>query len=147
MIEDDVRTYLLTQSPIQTLVGTDATGSPARIFAQDRRQGISADSIIWRRLGTEREPLLQSAMGSAEALIEFDCVSTTQAGAKTLADTLRGELDGFGPGTMGSATVHWCLLDDESDDYDPPADGSAKGQFHVIQVYRIQFLETIPTFV
>lgn len=145
MIEDNIRTYLLTQSPITALVGTDSAGSPARIFAVDRRQGITADSIIYERLGTERDPMLASAQGAAEALLEFDCVSPTYAGAKALGNALRGELDGF-RGAMGDATIHWCSLDDESDDYDPPADGSARGQFHQLLTFRVQYLESIPAF-
>lgn len=145
MIEDDVRTYLLTQSPVTNRVGTDATGSMARIYSNDAQQNITADRIVYERNGTDREPMLASAMGSAEAFIEFDCISTTYAAAKSLANVLRGEMDGF-RGTMGSATVHWCILEDEHDDFDPPADGSAKGQYHQIQTYRIRFLESIPTF-
>jgi hypothetical protein len=117
----------------------------ARIYANDCQQGITADRIVYERTGTDREPMLASAMGTAEAYIDFDCISTTYAAAKSLANVLRGELDGY-RGTMGDTTVHWCILEDENDDFDPPADGSAKGQYHQTQTYRVRFLETIPTF-
>lgn len=145
MIEDNIRTYLLTQSPINTLVGTDAAGSMARIYSVDRQQSITADSIVYERIGSERAAMLASAQGSCGASIQFDCVALTYAKAKTLANALRGELDGF-RGTMGDTTVHWCRLEEESDDFDPPVDGSPKGQYHVLQTYHVQFLESIPTF-
>ena len=145
MIEDDIRTYLLTQSPITALVGTDAAGAPARISPNDRRQGITADSIVYQRVGTEHLQNLNAAQGYATAFIEFDCIGTTYAKAKTLSDTLRGELQGF-RGTAGGITIYGCTLDDESDDFDPPADGSGKGLYHVTCVYSFQFTETVPTF-
>jgi len=144
VIEDAIRTYLLTQSPITTLVGTDASGM-ARIYAQDRQQGVTGDCIVMDRLGSDHLHNLEKAGGTVEAIFEFDCISTTYAGAKALANALRGELQGF-RGTISTIAVHWCLLDDDSDDYDPPADGSTKGTYHVIQTYRIQYLESIPTF-
>jgi hypothetical protein len=145
VIEDNIRTYLLSQTPISNIVGTDAAGAMARIYSVDRQQSVTGDSIVYERVGSEREPMLASAQGSVGASIEFDCVSLTYARAKALAHALRGELDGF-RGAMGDATVHWCSLEDEYDDFDPPADGSAKGQYHVIQTYHVQFLESIPTF-
>ena len=145
MIEDNIRTYLLTQSPITARVGTDTAGRMARIYANDSQQSITEDRIVYERTGTDREAMLASAMGSAEAYVEFDCISSTYAAAKSLANVLRGELDGF-RGAMGNVTVHWCTLEDEHDDFDPPADGSAKGQYHQVLTYRIRFLESIPTF-
>jgi hypothetical protein len=146
VIEDDVRTYLLTQSPITTLVGTDVAGTMARIYLNRGQQNITADRIVMRRIGTGRQPMLASAMGAGEALIEFDCIGLTAAKAKTLANTLRGEMDGY-RGTMGSATIHWTILDDEFDDSDDDETGGTDDQPHVTMIYRIQFLETIPTFV
>lgn len=145
MIEDDIRTYLLTQSPITTLVGTDASGSMARIYAISRQQGITADSISMRRVGTNHVHNLIGGAGFGTAVIEFDCVSLTYSGAKTLGNTLRGELQGYA-GTMGSATISSVILDDEQDEFDEAIDASQKGQFHCIQMYSFLFAETVPSF-
>jgi len=145
VIDNDIRTYLLTQSPITSIVGSDATGSPARISPSDRREGITADSIVYERVATDHEHNLTAAQGYSTAIFEFDCISTSKAGAKALGEALRGEMDGF-RGTMGSTTVTGVLMEDEHDDFDPPADGSAKGIYHVVQTYSVSYFESIPTF-
>ena len=67
MIDNDIRTYLLTQSPITALVGTDAAGSPARISPSDRREGVTADSIVYERVSTDHAhnlfQILQRTLG------------------------------------------------------------------------------------
>lgn len=145
MIEDDVRTYLLTQTPITNLVGTDAIGAMARIYFQDRQQAITADTIIIHRTGSDHLQNLNAAQGYVTAFIEFDCISMTGAGSKTLGEALRGELHGY-RGTMGSVSIKGVALQEDSDDFDPPEDGSAKGQYHVIQTYAFQYTESVPTF-
>jgi len=47
-----------------------------------------------------------------------------------LADAVRVFLDDYS-GTAGSETIGAVLLNDESDDYEPPADGSDVG-IHVV---------------
>jgi hypothetical protein len=145
MIEDNIRTYLLSQSPISTLVGTDAAGSMARIYSMDRQQNITADSIVYERTGTQHAHMLSGAAGFATAFLSFDCIATTYARAKALAEALRGELQGYS-GTMGDATIYSVILQDESDDFDPPADGTQKGQYHVTQEYSFLFTESVPSF-
>ena len=145
MTEDDIRTYLLTQSPITTIVGTDAAKSMARIYFNARQQDITADSIVIRRVGTSRGHCLTGGAGYATMMIEFDCVSLTPTGAKTLANALRGELQCFN-GTMGSVTVFSVVSEDESDEYDEPVDASNRGQFHSLATYSFLVQESIPTF-
>lgn len=145
MIEDDIRTYLLTQSAITALVGADATGAPARISPHDRREGVTADSIVYSRTSTDHFQNLIAAQGYATAHIEFDCISTSYAGAKTLGETLRSKLHGF-RGAAGSVTIYGSILEDDYESFDEPADGSAKGLYHVIQGYAIQYTESVPAF-
>lgn len=145
MIDNDIRTYLLTQSPITTLVGTDAAGAMARIYNSDRQQGIETDSIVLERIATDHEHTLTAAAGYATAIFQFDCISTSRAGSKTLGEALRGEMDGF-IGTMGSTSVKWAEMQDEHDDFDPAADGGSKGLYHVIQTYAVSYFESVPTF-
>jgi hypothetical protein len=145
MIEDNIRTYLLSQSPINTLVGTDSAGSMARIYSIDRQQNIVAESIIYERTSADHGHVLSGGAGFATAFIDFDCVALSYARAKALANALRGELQGYA-GVMGDVTINSVILQDENDDYDPPADGSAKGQYHVVQTYSFLFAESVPTF-
>lgn len=145
MLEDDIRTYLLTQLPITTLVGTDSTGSPARIWPQDRRQSITASAIVYTRLNTDHLHTLTAAAGYATAFVEFECFGATYAAAKALGEALRGELQGY-RGAMGSTTIRGVLLEDESDVFYEPEDGSAKGSYSMVAQYSFQFVESVPTF-
>lgn len=145
MIENDIRIYLLAQAPIAQLLGSDAPGAPARLSPQERQQNGPLPAIVYERTGTEHLQGLEAAIGYATAHLEFDCMSATYAGARQLAECLRGELQGF-RGTMGNQKICSVQLQDESDDFDPPADGSTQGVYHVIHSYDFQFTESIPTF-
>lgn len=145
MVLDDIRTYLLTQSPITALVGTDSAGSAARIAAMDRRQGSTADFIVMRTFSIQHAHCINKGAGYADHFIEFDCISTTFAGAKALAEALRGELQGYA-GTMGSTTVFAVTSEGDDDEFDDAADGSAKGTYHTISNWKFKVQESVPTF-
>lgn len=145
MIENHVRIYLLSCQPVFQLLGSDVPGTPARLYPQDRQQGGVYPAVTYQRVSTDHLEGLEAATGYATATIEFDCMATSYALAKTLAEVLRKCLDGF-RGTMGNQKITSCRIQDESDDFDPPQDGSAKGVYHVIVSYDFQFPETVPVF-
>jgi hypothetical protein len=57
-------------------------------------------------------------------------------------------MQGFGgkSSTFGTTTVRSVILDDETDDVDPPDDDSGDPLYFMTLRYRIRYDETVPTF-
>jgi len=60
---------------------------------------------------------LQGPSGFAHPRFQVDAWATTYTGAKTLADAIRGALDGY-RGTASGTRIGSCLIDSERDIYE-----------------------------
>jgi hypothetical protein len=139
LIRSDLRAYLLADDGIADLVGT-------RIYPVVLPQGASRPAITYARISGGHSHNIDRATGSAIPTFEIDCWGDTFDEVDELAEALRQAMQGFGPGTFGSTAVKACLLDDETDAYEWPEDGSDKGIYRITLRYRIRYTETVPTF-
>jgi hypothetical protein len=142
-MESGLITYLEAQTAITDIVG--ASGSE-RIYMLRRPEGADLPALVITLEGREHQAHATAASGLARSDIEIDCQATTYSGAKTLADAVRGELDGFQTAAMGTATVRRVSCVGEIDHYEQPLDESDSGVYHVFQDYDFWHLETVPTF-
>ena len=143
-IEADMVTYLLAQTPLTAQIGT-------RLHAMVRPQRHTTSSTIypaitWQRVGGTHEHHLTAAAGYAEMRIQFDIWSLSYLTCAAVGELLRAELSGFGPGTMGSSTVHGVLLESQLDFYEQPETAEEKGIYRRMQEYEFAFSESVPTF-
>ena len=143
-IESDIVTYLLAQSPLTAVIGT-------RLHAMKRPQKATATStaypsITFQRVGGTHEHHLTAAQGYAELRMQFDIWSLSYLTCASVAELLRAELSGYGPGTMGSSTVHSVKLESQIDFYEAPEVADEVGIYRRMQEYEFGFSETVPTF-
>ncbi len=139
MIRNSIRQYLLSKAAVTAIIGS-------RLYPVVLPQSQDVPAITFSRVSGGHSHNLDRATGSAIPAFEFDCWAATYAQAETLAEVVRGVMQGFGPGTMGDTEVKACILDDEADAYEPPEDASDKGVFRITLRYRIRYTESVPTF-
>jgi hypothetical protein len=74
-------------------------------------------------------------------VIEYDIVATTYEAARTLADAIRGVLDGYN-GTADNTTVRQTSLEDESDQFASLNGAEMPDLYIVRQTYEVLWQET-----
>lgn len=143
----DVISRLTGDTTIQSYCGS---GSSARVFSivrPARSSGVTlttGNCITVRRLSGNAGHDLGSGDGWEEGRFEVRCISTTLTTADSMAEAVRQRLQGES-GTWGSSTIHSVIFDDEADGYKPPRDGDEVGEYHVVLIYRICRVLSVPT--
>lgn len=132
--ETVLRSTLLADATVAGLLGT-------RIYPLAADADATLPYVTWRRSSVRREPTLAGPMGVPTVTIEYDCVASTYAGARTLADAMRAVLDGFN-GTIDNTTVRQTSLEDESDQFATLSGADLPDLYIVRQTYEILWQET-----
>jgi len=84
-------------------------------------QGVTFPAIRYQRITTNRPLSLDGAVGVVEATVQVDCLATTYAEAKALADAVRGTLHAY-VGAWGTLKARLVKLQTENDFYDQEGD-------------------------
>ena len=144
-VEADLRTLLLTFTPVTALVGT---GDSARIRPDKLAQGDDdTEEAIIIEVDDER-PLNDLAGKSLRryADVTIRCRARTKARARALAVAVK--LNGTDPGTgLGgytgtvNCTLYSIYLDDEQTSMSPVEDGSDEAYYDVFSNYVITWAE------
>lgn len=129
--------YLAGKAVLTNIVGT-------KIFPVVRPQGTTLPAISFLRLTGEHAHNLQGGAGRGDPRFMVDCIADTYAQADDLAEVVRGVMQGF-TGTMGDVEVTSVTLEDDSDQFDQPEDGSDRVAFHIPLIFKIQYRESVPT--
>lgn len=106
-------TYILAQSAVTDLVST-------RIHFVNAPQDVAKPYIIVTKIDSPRLHSHDGGDGLARPRFQFSIFSTGYGEAKSIADALRGVLDGY-TGTMGGESgvkVGGAEYDDETDFYE-----------------------------
>lgn len=111
MIESELRTHLLTESTITSLVG-------ARIYPVLLPQAPTFPAMTYQRVSGSRVQSLTGPSGMAHPRFQIDCWAQTYDGAKELAAAVMTELDGY-RGTMGDTRVGGVIVYGDRDIYEP----------------------------
>jgi hypothetical protein len=120
------------KSGLVSLLSSEATItaiSGTRVYVQRAPQNAAFPHIIITQMGSEENATLDGGSGQLRFLdFDIDCKAKSSVTAESLANAVRTYIDDYS-GTAGSFTIGAVLMNDESDDYEPPQDGSDVGVF------------------
>lgn len=130
------------KSGLVSLLSAEATITAicsTRIYVNRAPQNAAFPHVIITQMGSEENTSIDGASGQLRFLeFDIDCKAKSSVVAESLANAVRVYLDDFS-GTAGSYTIGAVLMNDESDDYEPPQDGSDVGVFVVTLDLTIQY--------
>ena len=122
------------KSGLVSLLSSEATITAicsTRVYVSKAPQSAAFPHVILTQMGSDENPSFDGASGQLRFLnFDIDCKAKTSVQAEALGNAVRTYLDDFS-GTAGSYTIGAVILNDESDDYEPPQDGSDVG-VHVV---------------
>ena len=102
-----------------------------RVYVQKAPQNAAFPHVIITQMSSEENGSLDGASGQLRFLtFDIDCKAKTSVQAESLGNAVRTFLDDYS-GTAGSYTIGAVIMNDESDDYEAPTDGSDIG-VHVV---------------
>ena len=115
---------LTAESTITAICGT-------RVYVQRAPQNAAFPHIIITQMSSDENATLDGGSGQLRFLgFDIDCKARSSVTAESLANAVRTYIDDYS-GTAGNFTIGAVLMNDESDDYEPPQDGSDVGVFVV----------------
>lgn len=116
---------LLTgEATISALVGS-------RVFIGKAPEKAALPHVVITQMGGEENTSIDGASGQLRTLnFDIDCRAKRSVDAESLGNAIRTFIDDY-QGTAGSYTIGAVFVNDEVDDYEPPADGSDVG-VHVV---------------
>jgi hypothetical protein len=122
------------KSGLVALLSAEATITAicsTRVYVGKAPQSATFPHVILTQMSSEENTSLDGASGQLRFLnFDIDCKAKTSVQAEALGNAVRVYLDDYS-GTAGSYTIGAVILNDESDDYEPPQDGSDVG-VHVV---------------
>ena len=119
--------------------GTITAICSTRIYVQKAPQAALFPHVIITQMSSNENMSLDGGSGSLRFInYDIDCKARTSVQVEALGNAVRTYLDDYS-GTAGSFTIGAVILNDESDDYEPPQDGSDIGVFVVTLDLDIQY--------
>ena len=110
-----------------------------RIYVKRAPQKAAFPHVIITQMGSEENGTLDGGSGQLRFLdFDIDCKAKSSVAAESLGNAVRTYIDDYS-GTAGSFTIGAVFINDESDDYEEPEDGSDVGVFVVTLDLTIQF--------
>lgn len=130
------------KSGLVSLLTGEATVSAicgSRVYVNRAPQNATFPHVIITQMSSEENGTLDGGSGQLRFLdFDIDCKAKSSVQAESLCNAVRTFIDDYS-GTAGSYTIGAVLINDESDDYEPPQDGSDVGVFVVTLDVTIQF--------
>lgn len=122
------------KSGLVSLLSSEATItaiSGTRVYVQRAPQNAAFPHIIITQMSSDENGTLDGGSGQLRFLdFDIDCKAKSSVQAESLSNAVRVFIDDYS-GTAGSFTIGAVIMNDESDDYEPPQDGSDVGVFVV----------------
>lgn len=130
------------KSGLVALLSTEATITAicsTRVYIQKAPQNAVFPHVIITQMSSNENMSLDGGSGVLRFInFDIDCKARTSVQAESLGNAVRVFLNDYS-GTAGNFTIGAVLMNDESDDYEPPQDGSDIGVFIVTLDLEIQF--------
>ena len=123
-MEAAARAILLADGTVAGLVST-------RIYPGKLPQIPTLPAVTYSRVDGPRVQSLVGSSGLAHPRLQIDCWAETYAGVKTLANAVRGAIDGYS-GTISGTRVGGVLIDDEQDVYEPNVEFYRVSQDYIV---------------
>jgi hypothetical protein len=96
--------------------------------------------VVWRRASIQREQSLSAPNGVPKVMVEYQCYATTYEQVRTLADSMRRQLDGW-RGVQGTIEVGNVSLENENDDFVVLQGADMPNVYQVTQQYMTLWSE------
>lgn len=110
-----------------------------RIYIGKAPQTASFPHVIITQMGTNENVSLDGASGKLRFItFDIDCKSKTSVQAESLGNAVRTFIQDY-TGSAGNFTIGAVIMNDESDSYEPPDDGSDVGVHVVTLDLDVQF--------
>lgn len=123
---------LTSEATITAICGT-------RVYVTRAPQNALFPHVIITQMGSDENGTLDGASGQLRFLdFEIDCKAKSSVTAESLGNAVRTFIDDYS-GTAGSKTIGAVIMNDETDDYEPPQDGSDVGVFIVTLDFTVQY--------
>jgi hypothetical protein len=125
---------LTASTSVFSLVGT-------RIYPVVAPASAALPFVVWRRSSIQREQSLSAPNGVPKVMIEYQCYATTYEQVRTLADSMRRQLDGH-RGVTGTIDIGNVSLEAENDDFVVLQGSDMPNVYQVTQMYLTLWSET-----
>ena len=130
------------RSGLVSLLANEATVNAicgSRVYVTKAPQKAAFPHIVITQMSSEENASMDGASGQLRFInFDIDCRATTSVKAEELANAVRVFLDDYS-GAAGSYTIGAVVMNDESDDYESPQDGSDIGVHVVTLDLDVQF--------
>ena len=137
-LEASLYAFMIANAGINAAVGN-------RVYPKLVPQDATMPAITYRRISSEHVHSMDGSSGADDARYQITCWGTTRLSAKSVANTVRLNMDGK-TGLMGSVTIGRMLLEQDEDMPDePPAKNKEDWRFGVRHDYSIWYDEVKPT--
>lgn len=120
MIDEQIRSYLLTQTAVTNIVGF------LGVYVVRARQEQSAPYIVVEQTGGNTEQHMEGLSGVEQANVDIRCHHRTDALAGTLAEIVKPLIAGVQK-TMGTASVRSAVLFNQTRSSGDPRQGDQTG--------------------
>ena len=123
---------LSTESTITAICST-------RVYVSKAPEKALLPYVIITQMSSEENPSLDGASGKLRFItFDIDCKSKTSVQAESLGNAVRTFIQDY-TGSAGNYTIGAVVMNDESDSYEPPEDGSDVGVHVVTLDLDVQF--------
>ena len=123
---------LANESTVNAICGS-------RIYVNKAPQKATFPHLVITQMSSEENGSIDGGSGQLRFLtFDIDCRAQTSVKAEELGNAVRTFLDDYS-GAAGSYTIGAVIMNDESDDYEPPQDGSDVGVHVVTLDLDVQF--------
>ena len=123
---------LSTEATITAICGT-------RVYVTKAPQKAVFPYVIITQMSSEENASLDGATGKLRFItFDIDCKSKTSVQAESLGNAVRTFIQDY-TGAAGNFTIGAVIMNDESDSYEPPEDGSDVGVHVVTLDLDVQF--------
>jgi len=123
---------LSTEATITAICGT-------RVYVTKAPQKAVFPYVIITQMSSQENASLDGASGKLRFItFDIDCKSKTSVQAESLGNAVRTFIQDY-TGAAGNFTIGAVIMNDESDSYEPPDDGSDVGVHVVTLDLDVQF--------
>jgi hypothetical protein len=123
---------LANESTVNAICGS-------RIYVNKAPQKATFPHLVITQMSSEENGTIDGGSGQLRFLtFDIDCRAQTSVKAEELGNAVRTFLDDYS-GAAGGYTIGAVIMNDESDDYEPPQDGSDVGVHVVTLDLDVQF--------
>lgn len=132
-MKGDLRTLLLSQSSITSIVGTSG------VFVTDAKQGAPLPYAVISQTDSDEFNTLDAPSGSFRSLeIEIESKGRTAEEADRLSETIRGFLKDYS-GAAGTQVIDAVIVEGQFESKERPVNGSDQKTFVVTLELTVQY--------